>query len=148
MQIILTADLHYGLMADGDASTEALARKVCGRGGDALVLCGDLAIRSTDKFRACLELFADFPGARMFVAGNHDLWCPPHDPWSRYERILGEIGRECGFHGMAQPFSPTDLGWLDAKNDQFRQSPIQRVCQRQHLAQTSVVERKAICCLD
>ncbi len=120
MKIVHTADLHYGLHPDGDASTKALAQRVCREGGDALTIGGDLAIRSPAKLRECLELFSRFPGKRMFVAGNHDLWCPPYDPMTRYTKILPEIGRECGFHSLDQaPVFVGDVafvgtvGWYD-----------------------------------
>lgn len=97
-----------------------MAREICERGGDALVLAGDIAGRNLGSFRACLDLFASFPGARFFLAGNHDLWSPPEGSAARYERVLAEVGAECGFsyleHGPAWVGDVAlvgTVGWYD-----------------------------------
>jgi hypothetical protein len=62
--VLATADLHYGNRRDGDACAEGLAEFVSGHSADALAIAGDVADRSPESFRACLQLFSDFEGAR------------------------------------------------------------------------------------
>jgi hypothetical protein len=51
---------------------------------------------------------------------------------------------ECGLHDRAEPLSPIELGRLDAKDDHLWQSLTQCIGQCYDLAQSSVVEGKAI----
>jgi len=77
---------------------EELARRACRMGGDALVLVGDTASAAHQPLRDCLALFADFPGRKLLVEGNHCLWClPGEDSIQRYERIVPAIAAEAGF---------------------------------------------------
>lgn len=97
MRILITADLHYDI-ARSREPTEALARRALKTGGDCLVLVGDSAGRAIEPLRACLRLFADFPGRKLLVPGNHCLWCnPDEDSVDRYERILPAAAGEEGF---------------------------------------------------
>ncbi|MCG3180527.1 MAG: hypothetical protein BIFFINMI_02889 [Phycisphaerae bacterium] len=73
MRLIATADLHYNI-ARSRGPTEALAADIVARGGDVLLLVGDLAGADKGPFEECLALFGGFPGRKLFVAGNHELW--------------------------------------------------------------------------
>jgi predicted phosphohydrolase len=74
MRLIATSDLHYNI-ARSREPTERLARDLAGRGDlDALVIVGDIAGAEKEHFDRCLALFADLPGRKFFVAGNHSLW--------------------------------------------------------------------------
>jgi len=119
-RVIHTSDLHYGYSEEGDASTREMAFEICARGGDALVITGDMAIRNPQRLHECLALFEGFDGPRAFVAGNHDLWCPPSDPMTRYTTLLAEIGEDHGFHYLERtPLFVGDVafvgsvGWYD-----------------------------------
>ncbi|MFW6062405.1 MAG: metallophosphoesterase [Planctomycetota bacterium] len=97
MKILVTADLHYNIGRSRQPA-EQLARRVAGEGGDALVLVGDTAGADLRAMREALQLFADFPGRRLLVPGNHCLWCQPgQDSLERYERVLPELAAEEGF---------------------------------------------------
>jgi len=114
MKIVLTADLHYGLREDGDESARALASSICREGGDVLVLCGDNAGPPLKNYIDCLLLFKDFPGKKLAIAGNHDLWVnngAPYDSCDMYAIILPEIYGRCGFHGLDHaPLVVGDVG--------------------------------------
>ncbi|MFW6133756.1 MAG: metallophosphoesterase [Planctomycetota bacterium] len=97
MRICITADLHYDIPRSGDGARR-VADRACRTGGEALVLVGDTAGADTGPFRDALELFADFPGRRLLVAGNHCLWCrDDENSLDRYERILPAVADEAGF---------------------------------------------------
>ena len=97
MKILVTADLHYDIPRSREAARR-LARQACDRGGDALVLVGDTAGADLDLMREALALFADYPGRKLLVPGNHCLWCRGEESSiDRYERILPELAAEEGF---------------------------------------------------
>ena len=116
MRIVITADLHYGMRADGDESTRALAKKLCERGGDVLMLAGDNASLPISNFIECLQLFKDFPGRKLLVSGNHDLWVEenaPFDSCDMYSVILPEIYTQCGFHCLdVEPVVIDGIGFV------------------------------------
>lgn len=98
MRILITADLHYDVVRSRHGAVE-MARRVCGLGGDALVLVGDTAGRETSMLRECLRLFEGFSGRKFIVPGNHCLWCRPGESsLERYDRL---IPREAGEEGFA-----------------------------------------------
>jgi len=97
MRILVTADLHYDIERSR-APARRLARKIADTGGDVLVLVGDTAGADLEPFRECLELFADFPGRKLLVPGNHCLWCREGESsLDRYEKVLPELASEAGF---------------------------------------------------
>ena len=96
MRIIATSDLHYNVRRSR-APTEALADEVCRRGGDVLILAGDSAGADYGHLEKLFALFEDFPGKRLAVAGNHELWTLGNgDSLHRYENELPEL---CSRHG-------------------------------------------------
>jgi predicted phosphodiesterase len=110
MRILVTADLHYNI-ARSQEPARLLARQTCDEGGDALVLVGDSAAAELGPLRQCLRLFADFPGRKFLVLGNHSLWCRgPEDSLDRYHRVLPQTAAEEGFHLLDE--SPAVLGDL------------------------------------
>lgn len=121
MRVVALADLHYGMRPAWDARVEELARRVCAEGGDVLVLAGDVAGADGCGFGACLALFETFPGARLLVPGNHDLWTRTGDSLPLYEEILPALARERGFRMLDRgPFRADDgtafvgsVGWYD-----------------------------------
>jgi len=116
MKILLTADLHYGFREDGDESARALAKAICKEGGDVLVLCGDNAALPLRNFIDCLQLFKDFPGRKLAIAGNHDLWVNPDTPFDSFDMctvVLPEILAQCGFHALeAAPLVIGNVGFV------------------------------------
>jgi len=97
VKVIATADLHFGLREDGDASTRELAIEVCRSDAALFVIAGDIFALDTDALRTCLDLFAGFEGIKALVFGNHDLWTLGGDSFALYDSELPRIVREHGF---------------------------------------------------
>jgi predicted phosphohydrolase len=120
MRIIVTSDLHYDV-ARSKEPTEAIAREICERGGDVLMLLGDSASISLAILDQVLHLFESFPGVKLAVAGNHELWTVGgQDSLYRYEMELGEAFRRNGFHYLDSGPKQVDgvafvgtVGWYD-----------------------------------
>ncbi len=120
MRIIFTSDLHYNI-ARSAGPTEAVARRICEHGGDVLVLVGDSASTDLRVLERALGLFDGFKGARVAVAGNHELWTVGGaDSLHRYENELAAVFSRNGFHYLDQaPFTANGLaivgnvGWYD-----------------------------------
>ena len=97
MRILVTADLHYDIARSREPARD-LARRAVQAGGDALVLLGDTAGRELGPFAECLRLFADFPGRKLLVPGNHCLWCRAGETsMQRYEQVLPDLAASEGF---------------------------------------------------
>jgi predicted phosphohydrolase len=120
MRIIVTSDLHYDV-ARSKEPTEAIAREICKLGGDALMLLGDSASINAAILDQVFGLFESFPGAKLAVAGNHELWTVGgRDSLYRYEMELAEACRRNGFHYLdADPMRLNgvalvgNVGWYD-----------------------------------
>ncbi len=120
MRVLVTADLHYDAPRSR-APTEALAETVRRTGGDVLVLVGDSASAAHEPLIDCLRLFADFPGRKLLVPGNHCLWClPGEDSLRRYEQVLPELAARAGFQVLHHRPLVLDslalvgsIGWYD-----------------------------------
>lgn len=98
MKILITADLHYNITRSREP-VERLAGRACQQGGDALVLLGDTAGEDLEPFAQCLALFAEFPGRKFLVPGNHCLWTPPDGPDSlaRYHEVIPAVAADADF---------------------------------------------------
>ena len=101
LRVAVTADLHYGPRhPDGAAATLALAADLYHDPPDLFVLAGDIG--AGDDFERCLDLFADLPGRKALVPGNHDVWVRPNDPrgdsLTVYRDHLPRAADERGFH--------------------------------------------------
>ena len=129
MRVFSTSDLHYGATPQGDAATRALAAHVvaAGRPDDVLILVGDHAV-TDEGIVACLKLFSGFPGERLAVAGNHDVWVhsgESRDSWDRYAG-LSTVYRRAGFRSLEDgPVVVGDtafvgsMGWYDYSFGEF-----------------------------
>jgi predicted phosphohydrolase len=98
LTLAVTADLHWGHRKGADA-TRQLAAFLHDHPPDVLVLAGDIGTGSL--FADCLGLFADLPGRKALVPGNHDLWVQPDGPGDSlelYQRLLPEAAARAGFH--------------------------------------------------
>ncbi len=97
MKVIALADLHYNIPRCREHVQEQ-ARAVCQKGGDVLVIAGDTASTEIHFFEDALRLFQDFPGRKLLVSGNHDVWVlAAEDSRKRYEQTLPDICRGHGF---------------------------------------------------
>lgn len=78
LRIAVTADLHWGPHATGNAATERLRDFLQQHPPDLLILAGDLG--AGNEFAPCLELFAGVCPRKALVPGNHDIWVTTDDP--------------------------------------------------------------------
>ncbi|MFP4058196.1 MAG: metallophosphoesterase [Candidatus Brocadiia bacterium] len=119
MRLIATADLHYDL-EPYRPRVEALAARMVAEEADVLAIAGDIFAGDLQWLEACLRLFADFPGEKVLVAGNHDLWTLEGDSFELYDRTIPRVAGQCGFHDLdAGPRLVGDvalvgtIGWYD-----------------------------------
>jgi len=143
-KLLATADLHFRLHAQGDASTHKLARHVCGSDADVFVIAGDIADLGVENFEACLRLFDGFKGLKLLVPGNHDLWTTSADSMEKYRTVLLAVARRCGFHMLdTEPVCAGEvafvgnIGWYDyslrnpnlrLSDDDYRRKTLPGVC--------------------
>jgi predicted phosphohydrolase len=120
MRIVAAGDLHYGHYPQYDGQTEAMAEKICQEGGEVLILTGDIGCGKAGYFSKCLGLFKGFPGRKLLVPGNHDLWTTDGDSYELYERILPGIAASHGFAYLDHGPTLVDgtafvgsMGWYD-----------------------------------
>lgn len=120
MRIVITADLHYDVARSREPS-KAVAREICERGGDILLIVGDSSAADLRVLEELFSLFEKFPGPKLTVAGNHELWtagasCSLH----RHENELADACSRLGVHYLErEPFIAGDVafvgsvGWYD-----------------------------------
>src|SRR2546421_5781520 len=120
MRVLLTADLHYNHARSRTPAAD-LVRTINATGGDVLILVGDTAVADGDSLEQCLSLFT-FPGPKLFVAGNHELWTNSGESYAIYKMQLPQRVRDLGWHWLEDdPFIPTgreiaivgSVGWYD-----------------------------------
>lgn len=118
MRLIVTSDLHYN-HAKSRPLAEAVIQKINRAEADALVFVGDTAAFDGDALERCLSL-VEFKGARLFVAGNHELWTHSDDSHQMYRELLPARVRACGWHWLeSDPWVSNDvalvgsMGWYD-----------------------------------
>ena len=112
MQVVITADLHYGV-GNNQRIVANLAKRIIRTNADVLLLVGDTFAFHQQLLVECLTLFASFGGDKLFVAGNHDLWTRGTDSLKVYERTLPWITKQCGFHYLEQkPFIKGKVGFV------------------------------------
>ncbi len=122
MKFYLTSDLHMGSRRRGDRANIALAQYVMANPTDALILVGDLG-KSPEHVHQCLALFEGFPGVKMAVPGNHDIWLQGYhsdNSWELHEEILPALFEAHGFHALhmaplmlGQVGFVGSMGWYD-----------------------------------
>ncbi|NLE28565.1 MAG: hypothetical protein GX629_02705 [Phycisphaerae bacterium] len=120
MRILASSDLHYNLKRSC-VPTQELARKVCRRGGDVLILAGDIAGADDSCFLQALELFSGFHGEKLLVPGNHDLWVHGEiDSCQKWSSHLPVLAQKAGFHMLDHSSKiigkigfAGNIGWYD-----------------------------------
>jgi len=118
MRLIATADLHYNHPKSRPVA-EDLIDRMNRAGGDVLAVVGDTGVADGDSIEQCLSRF-DFPGPKLFVAGNHELWTHGPDSYRLFTEDLPRRVRALGWHWLqAEPFVAGDvaiagsIGWYD-----------------------------------
>lgn len=76
MRLWVTGDIHHAMSPGTDCLSRKLAEylQTHAEAGDAVVLAGDNACEDARGLAELLAMFADFPGTKALVFGNHDLW--------------------------------------------------------------------------
>ena len=122
MRLLATADLHYN-HPRARALAVDLIETMNRAGGDVLLLAGDSAVADGDSLEQCLSRFR-FPGPKLFVAGNHELWTHGPDSHALFAEDLPRRVRALGWHWLqAEPFVAPgaagdvavvgNVGWYD-----------------------------------
>jgi predicted phosphohydrolase len=100
VKIAVTADLHWGINAAGDAATRLLVGELSADPPDLLVLAGDVG--AADDFEPCLALFDGLACRKALVPGNHDIWVEADDARGSslavYHHHLPAASAAHGFH--------------------------------------------------
>jgi 3',5'-cyclic AMP phosphodiesterase CpdA len=118
MRLLVTADLHYN-HPKSRAVAEDLIDRMNAAGGDVLLVVGDTAVADGDSLEQCLARFR-FPGPKLFVAGNHELWTQGTDSYTLFTDVLPRRVRDLGWRWLeTEPFTAGDvavvggIGWYD-----------------------------------
>lgn len=119
MRVLITADLHYNNPRSRRLADELIAQMMAVP-TDALLVVGDTATSEGDDLEQCLSRFNPFPGPKLFVAGNHELWTRGDDSFRLWEVDLPRRIRDLGWLWIeTQPFVSGDwavagtVGWYD-----------------------------------
>ncbi len=118
MRLLVTADLHYN-HGRSHALADELIDRMNAIAADVLLVVGDTAAFDGDALERCLSRFT-FPGPRLFVAGNHELWTRGPDSYEIIHRSLPARVRALGWHWLqSEPFIVGEVaiigsvGWYD-----------------------------------
>jgi predicted phosphohydrolase len=119
MRLIATADLHYNHPHSRRLADDLIDRINALPELDLLLLVGDTAVAEGDHLERCLSRFR-FPGPKLFVAGNHELWTSGGDSYRIFNDELPRRIRNAGWHWLqTQPFICRNfaligtIGWYD-----------------------------------
>ena len=118
MRLLVTADLHFNHRHSKPLAQQSIL-EMNAAGGDVLLVIGDAAVADGDELEQCLSLFR-FPGPKLFVAGNHELWTNRDDSYAIHSEELPRRVRELGWQWIeTDPFVSDRLtvvgsvGWYD-----------------------------------
>lgn len=105
MRISVFADLHYPVSLKDPKELDSQPW----READVLALAGDMVNNfNSDRLAAVLDYFSSFPGEKLFIAGNHEIWTTEGDPEEIYRKELKLLADAYGFHYLDD--SPRILG--------------------------------------
>ncbi|MGE5609229.1 MAG: metallophosphoesterase [Bacillota bacterium] len=119
MRILATADLHYNHPRSRRLADQ-LIDELIQIPADVLLLIGDTASGTGEELEHCLHRFDVFPGPKLFVAGNHELWTRGDDSYRLFKEELPRRIAALGWRWLQDdPFVADKLaivgsvGWYD-----------------------------------
>lgn len=118
MRLLITSDLHHNHNRSRPLAEEMIDQ-INHTAGDVLVLVGDTAVLADGGLDACLSRIT-FPGAKLFVPGNHELWGRDMDSHHLFTDVLPVQVESLGWQWLqTTPFVSEavaivgSLGWYD-----------------------------------
>ena len=118
LKLIVTADLHLNHSRSRTSAEEAIAQ-INRTEGDALLLVGDSGVADDDSLERVMNGIT-FPGPKLFLCGNHELWTAGPDSYQLFTEDLPRRVRNCGWQWLeTDPFVQGDvavvgsIGWYD-----------------------------------
>lgn len=117
MNIAYTSDIHVDASERNREACRALAGAVRALRPDVFVLAGDAGNTLADLVEA-LSAFDDLAAAKLFVAGNHDVWVETRgndmlDSRAKLEEWIPTVCRTHGFHDLGrEPVVIGDVGFV------------------------------------
>lgn len=118
MKLLVTSDLHYNHPRSRPLAIELISQ-INALSFDVLLLVGDTATAEGDDLERCLALFT-FPGPKLFLAGNHELWSRDPDTHHLFTHDLPRRIASAGWHWLeGHPFRLNNtaivgtIGWYD-----------------------------------
>jgi 3',5'-cyclic AMP phosphodiesterase CpdA len=117
VEVAFTSDLHVDA---NPAAAAILAEALAARPADVFVLCGDVT-HDLDALHETLARLSASAPHRLFVPGNHELWCDEGESSEdRYVRAIPALCRAAGWVPLhAETFLRSDVafvgetGWYD-----------------------------------
>ena len=98
MQVFIASDLHLNTKSGDAIKKMARYAKGVGTKDDVLLLLGDYG-NTLEIIGVALNLFSGFPGQKIAVIGNHDLWDKSVPTTKRYQQVQFLI-QFYGFHSL------------------------------------------------
>ncbi len=117
MKVVAVSDLH---IPKHQTKMPALVKSIVGSSADVLIVGGDTAPDNDTAFEDFLGELSYFPGPKLYVMGNHDLWVTEGSSRLRYEKTVPELLAKNSFHSLDhEPFIyknvgfAGNIGWYD-----------------------------------
>jgi predicted phosphohydrolase len=118
VRLLVTADLHFNHGKSHQLANDAID-DINRTEADVLLLVGDTATADESQLERALERIT-FPGPRLFLCGNHELWTRREDSHAIFTHELPARIRALGWHWLeTEPFIAADVsivgsvGWYD-----------------------------------
>lgn len=118
MNLLVTADLHWNHAKSRESAVSLIEEINAAITVDVVLVVGDVGVADGDSIEECLSGFT-FPGPKLFVPGNHELWTKRKDVDLLGEELPRRIAT-LGWHWLpGAPFVRDDvaivgaLGWYD-----------------------------------
>ncbi|MBT3463656.1 hypothetical protein HN451_01610 [archaeon] len=111
MKIFTISDLHYNTDNHRRLSNLASYLFANAKKSDVLLLLGDYG-NNVNDIQKCLTLFLNFPGKKLAIMGNHDLWEYENPNTPKRVISLMSLFERLGFHSLdREPVVINDIGF-------------------------------------